>query len=124
GAGRRALAGRDFDAAAKAALAISGAEFLESREGYNKNEMIVRYRFEGYRLECVADKTTLRIVDSGICLTDHDTGEKGDTRFTLESLPAVVLEAIKTHKLVIYRHGDGNNGRVDYADEDDGWEDD
>jgi hypothetical protein len=51
----------------------------------------------------VADED-LRIVDSGICLIDHDTGERGDTLFTLESLPAVIKEAIDDGKLVIFRH--------------------
>jgi hypothetical protein len=54
-------------------------------------------------------------------LTDHRTGEKGDTLFTLESLPAVVRQAIKEHKLVVYRHADGADWR---NEPDDDWEDD
>jgi hypothetical protein len=42
---------------------------------------------------------------------------KGDTRFTLESLPTVVGEAIRTGKLVVYRHVDGDRGY------DDDWDD-
>lgn len=103
GLGRRALAQRDFNAAAKAALFISGAQLLDTRKSHRKNEMIVQYRFRNHRLECVVDKQTLRIIDSGICLTDHD-GEKGDRYFTLESLPGVVKEAIDTDRLVVYRH--------------------
>jgi hypothetical protein len=106
GLGRRTLAATDFDSAAKAALALSGAELLDTRAGYTRNEMVVQYRFEGYRLECVADKSTLRIIDSGVCLTNERTGEKGDTRFTLETLPAVIRQAIREDKLVIYRHVD------------------
>jgi len=37
-------------------------------------------------------------------LTDHDTDERGDTYFTLESLPAVVREAEQRGKLVVFRH--------------------
>jgi hypothetical protein len=117
GAGRRALAQRDFSAAAKAALALTGAELLDARPSYNRHEMVVQYRFRNRRLECVVDKDTLRVVDSGICLQDHHTGVKGDTRFTLESLPTVVGEAIRTGKLVVYRHVDGDRGY------DDDWDD-
>ena len=46
----------------------------------------------------------LRIIDAGICLIDHDTNEKGDTFFTLESLPAVVQQAQRERRLVIFRH--------------------
>lgn len=123
GAGRRALAKQDFDAAARAALAITGAEFLESLDAYNKGERIVRYRFQGRRLECVVNRDTLRVTDSGICLTDPSTGEKGDTYFTLESLPTVVAEAIRDHKLVVYRHG-GGDGLDAYDDQDpNDWDD-
>lgn len=104
GLGRRNLAEHDFDAAAKVALQLSGAEFLDSRKSYMKNDMIVQYRFRNRRFECVVNKKTLQIVDSGICLNDHRTGETGDTYFTLESLPGVVGEAIDKGKLVVYRH--------------------
>jgi hypothetical protein len=119
GLGRRTLAAVDFEAAARAALAVGGAELLDARPGRTRNEMIVQYRFEHRMLECVARKDTLQIVDSGICLEDHRTHEKGDTYFTLESLPAVVGQAIRERKLVVYRHVDG-----DVADDyDDDWED-
>ena len=123
GAGRRHLATHDFDAAARAALALSGAELLETVDAYNKDERIVRYRFMNQRLECVVNRHTLRITDSGICL-GHGA-EKGDTFFTLESLPTVVAEAIRGHKLVVYRHGDGHNDRARYdgGDEPEDWDD-
>lgn len=103
--GRRALARRDFDAAARAALAVSNAELLETRDLGN-GEVVVRYRFGARRLECVVERDTLRVVDSGVCLTDHWTGESGDRYFTLESLPAVIAEAMDLGQLVVYRHGD------------------
>lgn len=105
GAGRRALAQHDFHAAASAALALSGAELLDTRPDRRQGCMVVKYRFQGHRLECTVHKTTLQVVDAGICLTDHDSGEKGDTYFTLESLPTVVLQAIREGKLVVWRHG-------------------
>jgi hypothetical protein len=113
--GRRALATRDFETAAKEALKVSGAELLDARPSHNRNEMVVQYRFRERRLECVVDKQTFRVIDSGICLTDHHTGVKGDTFFTLESLPGVVGEAMNLNKLVVYRHVDGDE---DYDDDD------
>lgn len=104
GLGRRTLAKVDFKAAAKAALAVSGAELLDVRASHNNSEMVVQYRFRRQRLECVVERETLRIIDSGICLTDHNTGEQGDRYFTLESLPIVVAQAIDEGVLVVYRH--------------------
>jgi hypothetical protein len=103
GLGRRVLAQRDFKAAAKAALAVSGAQLLDARKSYRGNEMVVQYRFRNQRLECVVDKNTLRIIDAGVCLDDHH-GTKGDTFFTLESLPAVIGEAMDLGVLVVWRH--------------------
>jgi hypothetical protein len=102
GEGRREMALHDFDAAARAALAVGGAVFLDAKK-LRRNEWAVRYRLDRQRLECVCDER-LRIVDAGICLIDHDTNEKGDTFFTLESLPAVVQQAQRERRLVIFRH--------------------
>jgi len=44
-----------------------------------REELVVTYRFRGRRLECVVDARTLRVVDAGVCLTDHDTHERGDS---------------------------------------------
>jgi hypothetical protein len=103
GALRRAVAQEDFEEAAKAALLVGGGVYLDHRRG-RPGEMVVRYRVATRRLECVCDARTLRVVDAGICLTDHRSGEKGDRYFTLESLPAVVQEAINRNKLVVWRH--------------------
>jgi hypothetical protein len=103
GEGRREMAAVDFEEAARAALVVGGAELLDHRPHRVRGEHIVRYRLDRQRFECVCD-SRLRIIDSGICLTDHRTNEKGDTYFTLESLPGVVRQAIREHKLVVYRH--------------------
>ena len=103
GAGRRDLARQDFRAAARAALRLSGAELLDVIATANPGEMRVQYRFRRRRLECVVAKYSLRIIDAGVCLDDHE-GEKGDTYFTLESLPAVIGEAIDSDRLVVWRH--------------------
>jgi len=115
GEGRRALAVVDFTAAATAALAMGGAVFLDARDGYKKGEKVVQYRFRHRRLECVCDAKTLRIIDAGVCLDDH-RGTKGDTWFTLESLPTVIDEAMDLGKLVVWRNVDGDPG-YDYDEE-------
>jgi len=106
-AGRRVLATQDFETAAREALRVSGAELLDCRDSYNKGEKVVQYRFRDRRLECVVERDTLRIVDAGVCLDDHK-GTKGDTFFTLESLPGVIGEAIDEDSLVVWRHIEGD----------------
>ena len=102
---RRVLAQQDFATAAQAALSVAGAELLDHREEYNdKQRRVVQFRFRRRRFECVVQADTLRIIDSGICLVDHTTGERGDERFTLESLPAVIGEAMDRGVLHVFRH--------------------
>lgn len=104
GALRREMAkSGDFVEAARAALQVGGAQYLDSRKGHRNGEWVVKYRVDGQRLECVCD-TNLHIIDAGVCLVNHNTGEKGDTYFTLESLPAVIRQAVREHKLVVWRH--------------------
>jgi hypothetical protein len=117
---RRALIARDFTAAARAALAISGAELLDARPSARKGEMVVQYRYKTRRLECVCERDTLRIVDAGVCLDDH-RGTKGDTFFTLESLPPVIQDAMNQHKLVVWRHAPGDQVHHQAEDEDEEW---
>jgi hypothetical protein len=106
GAGRREMARVDFGEAARSALAIGGAEYLDHRRARARGEMVVRFRFLGRRFECTTDEA-LHIVDAGICLTDHETGERGDGYFTLESLPSVIREAEDQGALVVFRHVEG-----------------
>lgn len=110
--GRRAMAVVDFVAAAKAALAIGGAEFLDERDGYARGTKIVQYRFRHRRLECVCDAKTLRIIDAGVCLDNHrgEEDSKSDTLFTLESLPTVIEEVMDMGKLVVWRNVAGDPG--------------
>ena len=111
-AGRREVAVVDFAEAARAALAVGGAEYLDSRAAHGRNEMVVRFRLNRRRFECTCDRRTLRIVDAGICLTAHydddsfEEGTRGDGFFTLESLPSVIMEAERGGKLVVFRHVD------------------
>jgi hypothetical protein len=104
GLGRRTLAAQDFETAARAALAVGSARLLDVRPGRTAREAVVTYQLDHQRFECVCDRHTMQVVDSGICLTDEVTGERGDTYFTLESLPSVVMQAIRESRLVIYRH--------------------
>ena len=122
--GRRAMATQDFNAAARAALRVSGAELLDVIATHIRNQVRVQYRFRARRLECVVDKATLGILDAGVCLDDHK-GTKGDTWLTLESLPGVIGEAMDRHKLVVWRHVPGDeawrgveNDRWDDEDDD------
>ena len=103
---RRELALIDFGEAARAALAVGNAHYLDHRRAPRRGEMVVRFRLNQRRFECVCDERTLQILDSGICLTNERTGEKGDSRFSLESLPGVILQAINENKLVVFRHVD------------------
>lgn len=104
GAGRRAMAQYDFTAAARAALAVGDAQYLDHRHAVRRNEMIVRFRLDRRRFECTCDPLTLQIIDAGICLVDHHSDERGDTYFTLESLPGVIRQAEREGKLVVFRH--------------------
>lgn len=112
GAGRREMAAVDFEAAARAALTVGGASYLEHRTSRRAGEMVVRFRVEGRRFECTCDRHSLRILDAGICLTAHgdddefEGGTRGDTFFTLESLPGVIRQADREGKLVVFRHVD------------------
>lgn len=115
GEGRRAMAQIDFEAGARAALATAGAELLDHRKMRGRDEWEVDFRYMERRFQCTCD-TNLQIIDSGICLHDHRTGERGDAYFTLESLPTVLAQAINEHRLHIYRHvGDDHD---DYDEED------
>lgn len=121
--GRREMARVDFQQAATAALIIGSAEYLDHRRGHTTDEMIVTFRLDGRRFECVCHKQTLRIIDSGICL--NGGGIRGDTFFTLESLPGVIRQAQREHVLHVFRHVDdhANDPLHDEADFDDntGW---
>lgn len=103
--GRRAMAQVDFRGAARAALGFGGAELLDTWPAPGaQGAHVVRWRHLGHRLECTVDMN-MRVLDAGICLTDHDTGESYDTLLTLESLPGVVREAEETGRLVVWRRG-------------------
>jgi hypothetical protein len=101
---RRELAAVDFEAAARAALALGGAEYVDHRRAYRQGEMNVSFRLDGGHFVCTCEERTLRIIDAGVCLTDHDTGETGDTLFTIESLPGVIRQADRDGVLVVFRH--------------------
>ena len=122
------MAAVDFGQAAQAALAVTGAEYLDHRASANRGEMVVTFRLDGQRFECVADARTLRIVDSGICLVDYRTQERGDTRFTLESLPDVIRQAVRERRLHVFRvvgQDPGFRGQMPDRDDDDrdDWDD-
>ena len=102
-AARRQQIQHHFADAARAALSLSGAELLDTREDFNRNR-IVQFRFRQRRFECVVHPETLQIIEAGICLVDDSSGERGDERFTLESLPGVIGQAIDQGVLHVFRH--------------------
>jgi len=93
------------------ALQQSGAHLLDWREmpgnrlsvRYTMAGLVGRYNRDVERLECIIDRDTFRVIDSGICLDDH-RGTRGDDRFTLQSLPSVVREAVNSGQLVVTRY--------------------
>ncbi len=111
-AGRRAMAAVDFAEAARGALAIGGAEYLDHHRGARAEERVVTFRLLRRRFQCTCHAQTLQIIDAGICLTAsgyddrYEAGTRGDTWFTLESLPGVVREAHETGQLVVTRNVD------------------
>lgn len=120
---RRQLAQIDFAAAATAALKVGNATYLDHRRSANRGEMVVQYRLNNRRFECVCDAVSLRIVDAGICLNDYRTGTKGDTFYTLESLPGVVDMAQRTGKLVVFRRVDEYEENQHHDNDDEDWDD-
>ena len=85
---------KDKDSDFKNCIVLSNTPKGMDYMSYHKEE-------EGF--ECVVNKRTLQIIDSGVCLTDESTGVKGDTWLTLESLPGVIGEAMDLDKLVVWR---------------------
>jgi hypothetical protein len=79
---------------AEAALHSAGALLRDSR-WLSGDLLEVRYDFMDDRFVSVVDGETLRVVDAGICLAG------ADDRLTLESLPGVIAEAIRTFRLEI-----------------------
>src|SRR5690606_1210123 len=88
---------------ARRVLAAAGAELLDWTQGRAANQAVVTFRFLGRRFRSVVRVPGLRIVEAGICLTDSRSGERGDDRFTLASLPAVIAQAERQGQLVILR---------------------
>jgi hypothetical protein len=58
----------------------------------------VTWDFEGETFLTLVDERGLRVLDAGICLAGHDA------EVTLESLPAVVREAIEVGEIVVTSH--------------------
>ncbi len=84
------------EALAEAALSAVGATLLATRR-QSGALLEVTFRFLGERFITVVDQRSLHVYDAGICLSGHDE------ELTLESLPAVIREAVDTGLLVITR---------------------
>lgn len=88
---------------AQRVLANAGAELLDYTQGRSSDQAVVTFRFLGRRFRSVVRVPGLRVVEAGICLTDSHSGERGDDRFTLASLPSVIAQAERQNQLVILR---------------------
>jgi hypothetical protein len=94
-----ARAAENAEARAEAALQAAGARLLRSR-ALAGGALEVTFSFLGHRFVSVADAVTLQVQDAGICLGHPPADEE----LTLDSLPAVIREAVETDRLVITRH--------------------
>lgn len=83
---------------AEAALAQAGA-VMETARRIDAQQLEVVFRFMGERFVSIVRADTLQVLDSGICL-GHPPA---DELITLDSLPAVIKEAIDDGVLVILR---------------------
>jgi hypothetical protein len=79
------------------ALSRAGAWLLDSRR-LSGGQLEVTFDFMGERFQSLVEADTLRVVDAGLCLAG------ADALVTLDSLPAVIREAIEEGVLVITRH--------------------
>jgi hypothetical protein len=77
-----------------AALEKAGARFESSRH-VRGDQLEVVFGFMGERFISLVDADTLQVIDSGICLGHPPR----DDLVTLESLPAVIKEAIDTDQI-------------------------
>ncbi len=89
---------RDSEERAAGALDKAGAT-LESCRHAGPRQLEVVFAFMGERFISLVDEHTLQVIDSGICLGHPPR----DELVTLDSLPAVIKEAIDTDALVILR---------------------
>jgi hypothetical protein len=85
---------------AELALQAAGARLDQSRLLQNGEQLEVIFTFMGQRFIAVVNAFTFRVIDSGICLGHPPR----DDLVTLDSLCAVIREAIDTGRLVILRH--------------------
>lgn len=81
---------------AEAALDGARARMLAARR-LDGGNLEVAFQFMGERFISVVEALSLRVVDSGVCLSGEDD------LVTLDSLPGVIREAIETDRLVITR---------------------
>jgi hypothetical protein len=82
---------------AERALERAGARLKDARRMAN-NQLEVTYAFMGERFISIVDADSLRVRDAGVCLAG------ADSEVTLESLPAVIREAIDEGVLHITRY--------------------
>ena len=76
------------------ALYAAGASLRNLRQ-LGGDQFEVRYDLDGEQFVSIVDARTLTVIDAGICLDEHDR------ELTLESLPVVIREAMRTGRLYV-----------------------
>jgi hypothetical protein len=79
------------------ALDGAGARMLRCRR-LAGNQLDVRFQLDGEHYSTIVNADTLQVMDAGICLSGSDR------ELTLDSLPSVIREAVRTGRLHITRH--------------------
>lgn len=87
--------GSDDEALVAPVLAASGASVIGTRR-LGDDLVEARFRFLDRVFVCIVERSSLRVVDAGLCL--ENTG-----RLTLAILPSVLREAIAAGKVVLTR---------------------
>jgi len=76
----------------------AGGKHLETKE--RSDHLFVTYEVDGERFNSIISKEDgHRVITAGICLTDYDSGESGDTKFDLKSLISVIREGQQTRQI-------------------------
>jgi hypothetical protein len=88
---------------ADAVLAAAGAVLTGVRRIAHGEQIEVHFLFGGERFVSLVRALSFQVIDAGICLVDHYDGQRADEELTLDSLPAVIREAMDLGVLVITR---------------------
>ncbi len=76
----------------------AGGKHIETKE--RADHLFVTYEVDGEKFNSIISKEDgHKVITAGICLTDYNSGESGDTRFDLKSLISVIREGQQTRQI-------------------------